>query len=566
MRTTSGRRKLLGAAVATCLALLLTGPSASPALARAPQAAAVAAPDPFGAQAAREVLDAGGNAVDAAVATAFTLAVTLPDAGNLGGGGFMTLWVKGKPYFLDYREEAPGKAGANMYLDASGKVVPGESLVGNLAVGTPGTVMGLWEAHQRFGKLSWARDLAPAIRLAREGFIVPAQLGAYDERAKTHFADTNFGRYFGTMQANARFRQPELAATLTRIAQGGAKEFYQGKTADLIVAQMARGARKGLISKDDLARYHAVWREPLIGQWQGMTVVTAPPPSSGGIGLLQLLTMKADDAKLFAGVAPNSAQYVHLVSEIEKRVFADRADYLGDPDFTHVPTERLLDPAYLARRAAEIDPNKPSSTALVKPGLEKFETTHFSIVDRWGNAVSNTYTLNGGFGAGVVVEGAGFLLNDEMDDFSSKPGVPNMFGVIGGAANAIAPYKRPLSSMTPTILLGPDQSVAMVVGTPGGSRIFTTVFQVIENVWDYHMPLQAAVDAPRFHHQLLPENTIYLERRFPLPQAVMDDLARRGWRFAWQQSNGDVQAVEVQNGVPVAASDPRGHGESLIVH
>jgi gamma-glutamyltranspeptidase / glutathione hydrolase len=511
------------------------------------------------------VLDAGGDAVDAAVATAFTLAVTLPDAGNLGGGGFMTLWIKGKPYFLDYREAAPGRASADMYLDASGKVTPGLSLVGNLAVGTPGTVMGLWEAHQRFGKLPWARDLAPAIRLAREGFVVPEQLSGFEQGAKARFANTNFDRYFGAMQANARFRQPELADTLTRIAEGGAKAFYQGRTAELIVAQMARGERKGLITLDDLARYRAVWREPLVGRWRDMTVITAPPPSSGGIGLLQLLTMKADDARLFGDAQPNSAEYVHLVSELEKRVFADRADYLGDPDFTRVPVQRLLDPAYLARRAAEVDPNRPSPTAAVKPGLDKLETTHFSIVDRWGDAVSSTYTLNGLFGAGVVVEGAGFLLNDEMDDFSAKPGAPNMFGVIGGAANAIAPYKRPLSSMTPTILLDGDQTVAMVVGSPGGSRIFTTVFQVIEDVWDYGLPLEAAVAAPRFHHQLLPEDTIYLERRFPLAPTVMDDLARRGWRFAWQQSNGEVQAVLVRGGVPVAASDPRGHGVSLIV-
>ena len=554
----------------TLIATLLFagGLAAQPAAAapRALTAGAVAAPDRYGALAAREVLKAGGNAVDAAVATAFVLAVTYPEAGNLGGGGFMTLYVDGKPYFLDYRETAPAKASAGMYLDAKGQPIVEASLVGPLAAGVPGTVRGMAEAHRRFGKLPWARDLAPAIRLARQGFTVPP--GEIKERDadRAAFAKANFDRYFAGMAAGRTFRQPELAATLDRIARQGAQGFYEGKTADLIVAQMGRGPGRGLIGKADLAGYKAVWRAPVEGEWRGFHVITAPPPSSGGIALLQLLAMKADDAALFKGVGLNSAQYIHLVSEIEKRVFADRAEYLGDPDFWKVPVAALTDPAYIARRAREVDPAKPSVLAAVKPGLgpEKPQTTHFSIVDRWGNAVSNTYTLNGSFGAGVVVEGAGFLLNDEMDDFSVKPGASNLYGVVGGDANAIAPFKRPLSSMTPTILTR-DGKVAMVIGTPGGSRIFTSVFQVLADVYDFDLPLPKAMAALRFHHQLLPEDTIFTEPYAPMPAALAAQVKARGYRIAGQDFNGDMAAIQVVGGRPQPASDPRARGVSLVV-
>jgi gamma-glutamyltranspeptidase/glutathione hydrolase len=550
-----------------CLAFLaLVLSVASPAVAAETRltAAAVASPDRYGALAAQEVLKAGGNAVDAAVAAAFALAVTYPEAGNLGGGGFMTLQVDGKPYFLDYRETAPGAASAGMYLDAKGEPVPGLSLVGELAVGVPGTVRGLAQAHKRFGKLSWARDMAPAIRYARQGFLVTPQLiGIRDGSQGAFVGKTNFQRHFGGLQAGKLFRQPDLAATLERIAKGGDREFYEGRTADLLVAQMARGATPGLITKADLAAYKAVWREPVQGDWRGYTVVTAPPPSSGGIALLQLLSMKEDAAPLFKGVALNSPQYLHLVSEIEKRVFADRAEYLGDPDFVKVPVKVLTDPAYMARRAGEIDPLKPSATPAVKPGLEKPQTTHFSIVDRWGNAVSNTYTLNGWFGAGVVVEGAGFLLNDEMDDFSVKPGAPNQFGVVGGDANAIAPFKRPLSSMSPTILTK-DGKVAMVIGTPGGSRIFTSVFQVLANVYDFDLPLDKAVAAMRFHHQLLPENTIFSEPYAPFPAALTQALGERGYRVEAQDFNGDIEAIQIVGGTPVPVADPRARGVTMV--
>jgi gamma-glutamyltranspeptidase/glutathione hydrolase len=539
----------------------------APAAAAKPEltAGAVAAPDRYGAEAAREVLKAGGNAVDAAVATAFALAVTYPEAGNLGGGGFMTLYVEGKPYFLDYRETAPAAASADMYLDAKGEPIQSLSLIGAKASGIPGTVRGLYAAHKRFGKLGWARDLAPAIRLARQGFSADSGVvAARDDGHKLFTGQTNFDRYFGAVRAGARFRQPELAATLRSIAKDGDKAFYEGRTADLIVAQMARGPTKGLITKADLKSYRVAWREPIQADWRGFRVITAPPPSSGGIALLQLLQLKQDAQPLFGGVALNSPQYLHLVSEIEKRVFADRAQYLGDPDFVSVPVSRLIDPTYATRRAAEIDPAKPSATAAVQPGLEKPQTTHFSIVDRWGNAVSNTYTLNGDYGAGVVVEGAGFLLNDEMDDFSVKPGAPNLYGVVGGAANAIAPGKRPLSSMTPTILTK-DGKVAMVIGTPGGSRIFTSVFQVLADVYDFDLKLPEALAKLRFHHQLLPENTIFSEPYAPFDANLTKAMNARGYRIETQPFNGDVEAIEIVGGTPHPASDPRGRGRSIVV-
>ena len=535
-----------------------------PVAARALKAGAVASPDRYGALAAEAILKQGGNAVDAAVATAFALAVTYPEAGNLGGGGFMTLYVEGKPYFLDYRETAPAAATADMYLDAQGEPVAARSQFGNRAVGVPGTVRGLAMAHKRFGKLSWTQVLAPAIRYAHEGFLVTPQLIGNVEESQAPFVGvTNFHAHFGAMKADETFRQPRLAATLERIAKGGDKEFYEGQTADLLVAQMARGPDKGLITKADLAAYKAVWREPLQADWRGYRVITAPPPSSGGIALMQLLLMKQDAAPRFKGVALNSPQYVHLVAEIEKRVFADRAEYLGDPDFWKVPVSALIDPAYVARRAAEIDPVKPSVLAAVRPGLEKPQTTHFSIVDRWGNAVSNTYTLNGWFGSGVVVEGAGFLLNDEMDDFSAKPGAPNMFGVVGGDANAIAPGKRPLSSMTPTILTR-DGKVAMVIGTPGGSRIFTSVFQVLADVYDFGLPLDQAQRQLRFHHQLLPENVIFSEPYEPISAELAGALEARGYKIE-RGFVGDIEAIQVIDGTPVPEADPRARGVVAVV-
>lgn len=530
-------------------------------------AGAIATSDVYGARAAQEIMNAGGNVADAAVAVAFVEAVTYPEAGNIGGGGFLTLWFEGHPYFLDYRETAPAAAGRNMYLDPRGEVVENLSLVGNLSVGVPGTVRGMGELHHRFARLSWARDLAPAIRLAHRGFSVDKNLIEHsrsdDVVAFNH--STNFDPYFGGARTNRVLRQPELAATLTRIARLGPDEFYQGVVADLLVAQMQRGSVKGILTKADLTAYRAVWRSPLTADWHGFQVITAPPPSSGGIALMQMLQMKDEACSLFAGVPLNSVQYIHLVAEIEKRVFADRAEYLGDPDFANVPVRELMDRTYIALRAAAIDPERPSTTASVLPGLEKPQTTHFSIVDRWGNAISNTYTLNGWFGSGVVVEGAGFLLNDEMDDFSAKAGVPNGSGVVGGDFNAIAPGKRPLSSMTPTILTR-DDKVAMVIGTPGASRIFTSIFQVLVDVYDFHLALNDAQKQFRFHHQLLPENVIFSEPWAPFSAELTAALRERGYSVKQQDWNGDIEAVQIVDRRPVPVADPRARGVALLVH
>jgi len=557
------RRTLVATALLTGLAGCGGGgdeepPSQPPLL----KSAAVSSPDQFGAQAAKAILDQGGNAVDAGVAVAFALAVTLPSAGTIGGGGFMTIYMDGKPYFVDYREKAPGAATPTMYLDASGNVIPRLSLDGSLAAGVPGTVAGMQAAHQRFGKLSWSQVLAPAIGYARNGFTAYATANPTSSTSRV-----NFNNYFGgKMVAGHRFTQPELASTLQRISENGADEFYKGQTADLLVAQMGR--TKGLISKADLANYQAVWREPVTINWNGHVVYTAPPPSSGGFGIGQLLKMKSFLAPQFASAPLNSAQYLHLTAEMEKRVFADRAQYLGDSDFFKVPMTELLADEYLRRRAAEVNPLVPTPLAQIKPGLgtnfpaaasavEKPQTTHFSIVDKWGNAVSNTYTLNGGYGNGIVVEGAGFLLNNEMDDFAAKPGVPNQFGVVGSDANSVQPNKRPLSSMSPTIATK-DGKVALVLGTPGGSRIFTSVYQVLVNVLDYKLPIAEAQAQPRFHHQLLPDNVIEYEASKYSP-SVATDLARRGWIMQNGVGGGlNIEAIQVIGDTPFPVTDPRG--------
>ena len=520
---------------------------------------AVAAPDQYGAEVAAQVLKRGGNAVDAAVATAFTLAVTYPEAGNIGGGGFMTVFFDGKPYFLDYRETAPKAASRDMYLGEKGEVIENLSMVGARAAGVPGTVMGLWEAHQKFGTLPWRELIAPAVEYAEKGFTVADKQYQYrDDALKLFNGTTNFTEYFGSMKPGEIFRQPELAATLRRIADQGPDDFYSGKTAGLLVAQMQ--ADQGLITRQDLLDYKVVWREPLRYDWRGNSLYTAPPPSSGGVALVQLMSIKEARAADFEGVELNSAQYIHLLAEIEKRVFADRADYLGDPDFTEVPVQQLTDPAYLERRATEVNPAAISATVEVRPGLEPHQTTHFSIVDADGNAVSNTFTLNWDYGSGVVVKGAGFLLNDEMDDFSAKPGVANAFGVVGGDANAIAPGKRMLSSMSPSLVTR-DGKVTLVLGTPGGSRIFTSIFQVLNNLYDFQLPLEDAVAAQRVHHQLLPKDTIYYDSHAPLTGKVANELSAMGYTLedqGWEM--GDIQAIRVNGTQVETASDPRGRG------
>jgi gamma-glutamyltranspeptidase/glutathione hydrolase len=549
------------------LVVLLGIATASRALAApaADRGGALAVSDVYGADTAQRILSQGGNAVDAAVAVAFTLAVTFPEAGNIGGGGFSTIYFDGQPYFLDYRERAPGRARADMYLDASGAVIAGASTIGARAAGVPGTVAGMWELHRRFGRLPWRADLAPAIRYAHEGFRVDPRLVPYRDNSASELAGrTNFEHYFGALKSGEIFRQPELEASLRLIAAQGPRGFYAGRTAGLICREMERTG--GYITAKDLTDYRPLWREPLIGEWAGYRVITAPLPSSGGIILLSLLQMKQDLAPAFTGVPQNSPQYVHLLAEIEKRVFADRAQYLGDPSFYPGPVKELLDPKYLASRAALVNLNQPTPTENVKPGLaEHHNTTHFSIVDRWGNAVSNTYTLNDFFGSGEVVAGAGFLLNNEMDDFSAKPGAPNLDGVVGGDANAIAPGKRPLSTMTPTILTR-DGKVAMVIGTPGGSRIATSIFQVLMNWHDFQMPLRDAVAEPRIHHQLLPPDTLFEEPYAGLDPSTREALMRRGYKFTGQGWNGDIQVVAMGPRGFVAVADPRGRGVARVLN
>lgn len=528
------------------------------------KAGAIAAPDCYSAQAAEEMLSAGGNAVDAAIAAAFTLAVTYPEAGNIGGGGFMTIWFDGRPFFLDYREVAPMAATRNMYLGSDGNVIPGASVVGAFSGSVPGTVMGLWDAYRRFGTLRWSKLVAPAIRYARTGFIVHRQLVERRDAMLNDFAEkTNFTDYFGALATGENFVQPELAATLTRIAERGAEDFYSGQIADNMVAQIA--ALGGLIRREDLASYKTVWRQPIVAAWRGHQVVTAPPPSSGGVAIVQQLLMKETLRHAFEGVAHNSLQYIHLMAEIEKRVFADRAEYFGDPDFQSIPVDKLLDRSYIDRRANEVNPRLISPTANVAPGLqESDETTHFSIVDAHGNAVSNTFTLNSKFGSGVIVKGGGFLLNNDMDDFSCKPGVPNRFFLMGADANAIAPGKRMVSSMSPT-LMTKDGKVSMVIGTPGGSRIFTSIFQVLNNLFDFKMPLHESVSAMRLHHQLHPENTVYWEPYAPVNDELTAELLDMGYNLQPRFTNGDIQVIRITDDVPEAVSDPRARGVSVLV-
>lgn len=531
---------------------------------------AAATGDDYSAQVAKQILSEGGNAIDAAVATAFTLAVTYPEAGNIGGGGFMTIYMNGTPYFLDYREKAPAAATSSFYLqfkDASGQQDPNSSVWGAQAVAVPGTVAGLWEAHKKFGKLPWSRLVAPAIALARDGYYPAKESISWREFMLNAFSTApypvNLTEYFGKMSTGVLFKQSELATTLDRISANGADGFYQGQTADQLVAAMTQDGGKGIITKADLAAYKPVWREPISIQWNGMTVLSAPPPSSGGIALAQLLGMKSALAKtLFSGVAVNSAQYIHLNAEMMKRVFADRATFLGDPDFVAVPVSGLLDPTYIAARAAEVNPTAITPTANVKPGAPKMHTTHFSIVDKWGNAVSNTYTLNNPYGSGVIVRGGGFALNDEMDDFATVPGQPNSLGVIGGAANEVSAGKRPLSSMSPTIVLKDGKPVT-VIGTPGGSRIFTAVYQVLADMVDYGMDVEQAVKNRRFHHQLPQGTNIEGEPYSPIPADVAADLVARGYTVSTNWFNTDVQAIQITNGTPKPVADPRGRGRAV---
>jgi gamma-glutamyltranspeptidase/glutathione hydrolase len=530
-----------------------------------------------------EILRAGGNAVDAAVAVGFALAVTHPFAGNIGGGGFMLVRLaSGEAVFIDYREEAPGAASHNMYLDAQGNVVKDLSIIGALSSGVPGTVAGLALAERKYGKLGLGRVMAPAIHLASDGFEVSyhlsqdlrsesAKLGKFDESRRIFLRDGNY------YQPGEIFKQPELARTLEEIAQQGPDAFYRGAIARQIAASMEKN--HGLISLADLAAYQAKIRQPLVGHFRGYTILSAPPPSSGGVGLIEMLNILEP---IDLG-APDAYQSMEPIIEAQRRAYADRAQFLGDSDFVPVALARLTSKDYAAGVRQEMLAAKPD--APVRAGnpapAESGNTTHYSVVDAEGNAVSNTYTLNGGYGSGLTVEGAGFLLNDEMDDFASKPGSPNMFGLVQGEANAIAPHKRPLSSMTPTIVLEDHPQAAagnasaaapanaapaspqlrLVLGSPGGGTIINTVLEVLLNVTAFHMNVQQAVDAPRFHDQWMPDK-VFLEPG--ISQDTADRLQNAGYTVQRVGGIGDCEAIAVdpQSGWRFGASDPRGNGKA----
>lgn len=528
---------------------------------------AVAMPDKFAAAVAMDILNAGGNAVDAAIAAQFSLAVTYPEAGNIGGGGFMLIRFDQLNDFIDYREVAPELADRDMYLDKNGDVDPLSSLFGVLSSGVPGTVHGMWEAHQKYGSMPWEQLLAPAVDLAENGFVMPDKLARklanYIKYLEKHNIEVNFADYFGSAKTGEIFIQTELAKTLKRISDNGKAGFYAGKTAAIIDDFMQKNG--GLVSKSDLKKYHSKWREPIVSNWRDYEIVSASPPSSGGIAVSQWLQMydlvKARVPNAKEKLTHNSTLYIHILAEAGKRVFADRAEYLGDPDYYDVPKAELLDKHYIANRASTISLDTITNTESIKPGLtESEQTTHFSIVDKHGNAVSNTTTINLGFGSGVVVAGAGFLLNDEMDDFSAKAGVPNYFGAVGGLANEIQPFKRMLSSMTPTMVLE-NGEVKMVTGSPGGTTIISSVYLSIHNALEFDLPVQQVVDAPRFHHQLLPENEIRYHKG--MPEEVLKSLENIGYTTR-ESRFGDLHVIIKRNEVLEAASESNGRGQAIV--
>lgn len=524
--------------------------------------AMVVAQEPNATDVGVEVLKSGGNAVDAAVAVGFALAVTHPTAGNLGGGGFLLLRkANGETAFLDFRERAPRKATRNMYLDSAGNMTR-DSLEGWRASGVPGSVHGLALAHKKYGSKPWAELLAPAIRLAR-GFPVTYSVAQSLRNSKllARFPESRriFQRNGQYYEPDELLIQPELGKTLERIAKYGARDFYEGEIAKRLAAEMA--ANGGLITIEDLKDYRTAERTPLTGSYRGYDIITAPPPSSGGIGILQMMGMLETSG--YASHGAGSAAAIHYVAEVMRRYYADRSEYLADPDYYKVPVSGLLNKEYITARRATIDPMRASTSDAIRQGkpagAESAETTHFSIVDAQGNAVALTYTLNGSYGSGVTVPGLGFLLNNEMDDFAAKPGEANMFGLVQGEANAIQPGKRPLSSMTPTILLQ-DGKLFMVVGAPGGSRIITGVLQVILNVIDFGMNAQDAIDAPRFHHQWQPDK-LSLEKGFSPDTVGM--LRSRGHVVDSIATVANVEAIVVQkDGWLAGGSDRRAHGKA----
>ena len=515
-----------------------------------------------------DVMRRGGNAIDAAIAVAFALAVTHPAAGNLGGGGFMIIRLKnGKTTAIDYREMAPAAATRNIYLNKDGNLIRGEggSLVGYRAAGVPGTVRGMELAHKKYGsgKLSWAQLIEPARRLAAEGFIITYSLARslrgsddylsqYPETKRIYLNNGNF------YDEGNLFRQPELAATFSRLQSGGPNEFYQGETARLIAADMKRN--NGLMTLEDLRGYLAKEREPVRGSYRGYEIISMPPPSSGGAVLIEMLNI-LEGYQLNKMDSASSERY-HFMAEAMRRAFADRAEFMGDADFVSVPVVGLIDKSYASKLRATIDADRASTSAEVRAGqpagYESEDTTHFTVVDAEGNTVANTYTLNNSYGSAATVKGTGILLNDEMDDFAAKPGTPNMYGLIQGERNAVAPRKRPLSAMTPTLVLRKNGSLWFTVGSPGGPTIINTVLCVITNVIDHGMDIQQAIDAPRIHHQWLPDQLVF--EPYGLSGDTQRALASRGHVLVDKPRYlGDAEGIMIEERtlIRLGATDPR---------
>jgi gamma-glutamyltranspeptidase/glutathione hydrolase len=523
---------------------------------------AVIATSKYATEAGRRILGEGGNAVDAAVAVGYTMAVTHPVAGNLGGGGFAIIrMADGKTYSLDFREMAPGKATRNMYLDVAGNVVPKLSLDGYLAAGVPGTIAGMSAMLDRFGTKKLAYLIQPAIHYAGKGFVISTRNAeTFAEHKDRLFKYASSRKYFlkpdGSLYKEGDVLvQKDLVKTLRLIAKQGPKAFYEGPIAELIEKDMK--ANGGMMTKEDLKRYKPIWREVVRGTYRGYEIISMGPPSSGGTHIIQMLNIL--EGYNLQAMGHNSAATVNVMAEAMRFAYADRSEYMGDPDFVKVPMDILTSKSYAERLRSRIRQGTATPSDQVRPGTsfpEGTNTTHYSVVDRWGNAVAITYTINDYYGSAAAVDGAGFLLNNEMDDFAIKPGVPNLYGLLGGDANAVESYKRPLSSMSPTIILK-DGQVYLVLGSPGGSRIITTVMQVILNVVDHGMTIREAVDAPRVHLQWIPDE-LRIEKN-GLSADTIAKLTAMGYKVQVRGNMGDVNAIMVdpKTRACLIASDPR---------